>query len=77
MRTADSILIGQMLIEEGIITPEQLEAGLNEQKKTFDFICTALAPFAVKAIKEACPFPPFPRFLERGEEEFKINLSYE
>jgi len=37
----------------------------------------ALAPFAVKAIKEACPFPPFPRFLERGEEEFKINLSYQ
>lgn len=42
MPTGSNILIGQMLIEEGIITPEQLEAGLREQKKTGDFICTTL-----------------------------------
>ena len=42
MPTKDNILIGQILIDEGIITPEQLEIGLREQKKTGDFICTAL-----------------------------------
>lgn len=36
------ILIGQILVNEGIVTPEQLEAGLKEQKKTGDFICTIL-----------------------------------
>ena len=42
MATKDSILIGQILIDEGLITAEQLEAGLREQKKSGDFICTAL-----------------------------------
>jgi type II secretion system protein E len=42
MSVKDSLLIGQLLIEEGVITPEQLEAGLKEQKKTGDFICQAL-----------------------------------
>lgn len=42
MPTKDDILIGQMLIDEGVITSEQLEAGLREQKKTGEFICTAL-----------------------------------
>ena len=42
MPTKDAILIGQILIDEGIITPEQLEIGLHEQKKTGDFICTTL-----------------------------------
>jgi len=42
MPTKDDILIGQMLIDEGIITSEQLEAGLMEQKKSGNFICTAL-----------------------------------
>lgn len=42
MSVKDSLLIGQLLIEEGIITSEQLEAGLKEQKKTGDFICQAL-----------------------------------
>jgi type II secretion system protein E len=42
MPRKDDILIGQMLIDEGVITPEQLEAGLNEQEKTGEFICTAL-----------------------------------
>jgi type II secretion system protein E len=38
----DSLLIGEMLIEEGLITSEQLEAGLKEQKNSGDFICQAL-----------------------------------
>jgi len=42
MLERDNILIGEMLIEEGVITSEQLEIGLREQKKTKDFICTAL-----------------------------------
>jgi type II secretory ATPase GspE/PulE/Tfp pilus assembly ATPase PilB-like protein len=37
-----SVLIGQMLIESGLITPEQLEAGLHEQGKTGGFICSVL-----------------------------------
>lgn len=42
MPRKDDILIGQILINEGIVTPEQLEAGLREQKKTGDLICTTL-----------------------------------
>ncbi len=42
MPRKDDILIGQVLINEGIVTPEQLEAGLREQKKTGDLICTTL-----------------------------------
>lgn len=42
MPTKNSILIGQMLIDEGVITAEQLEIGLKEREKTGDFICTTL-----------------------------------
>lgn len=42
MATKDNILIGSMLIEEGLITSEQLGIGLSEQKKTGDFICATL-----------------------------------
>lgn len=42
MPTKDNILIGQMLINENLITSEQLEIGLNEQKKNGYFICTIL-----------------------------------
>jgi len=42
MLTRDNILIGEMLIEKGIITAEQLGIGLREQKKTGSFICTSL-----------------------------------
>lgn len=42
MPKKDDILIGQMLIDEGLITSEQLEVGLREQNKTGDFICTTL-----------------------------------
>lgn len=40
--TKNTILIGQMLIDEGVITSEQLGVGLREQKNTKDFICTTL-----------------------------------
>ncbi len=42
MSVRDSLLIGQLLVEEGLITSEQLEAGLKEQKKTGSFVCQAL-----------------------------------
>lgn len=42
MATKNSILVGQMLVDSGIITVRQLEIGLEEQKKTGDFICTTL-----------------------------------
>ncbi len=42
MSVKNNFLIGQKLIDEGLITAEQLESGLREQKKTGDFICTTL-----------------------------------
>lgn len=42
MPTKDNLLVGEILIDEGVITPHQLEVGLNEQKKTGEFICTTL-----------------------------------
>ncbi len=42
MSGKDDIFIGQILIDEGAITSEQLDAGLREQKITGDFICTVL-----------------------------------
>ncbi len=42
MQEKDTMLIGQMLIGEGVITPEQLEIGLREQKETNNFICTTI-----------------------------------
>lgn len=42
MPLRDNILIGQMLIDEEVIDSEQLEAGLIEQKKTNEFICSVL-----------------------------------
>jgi type II secretion system protein E len=42
MSSKNNILIGQMLIEAGAITPEQLETGLKEQQKTKEFICSIL-----------------------------------
>lgn len=43
MPQKNDILIGQLLISKGIITPQHLEEGLREQKKTGHFICTILA----------------------------------
>lgn len=42
MAFKNNIQIGQMLIEEGVITPQQLETALREQQKTKEFICSAL-----------------------------------
>lgn len=42
MTLKSNILIGQMLIDAGVITPEQLDAGLKAQKKPGSFICSTL-----------------------------------
>jgi MSHA type pilus biogenesis protein MshL len=38
---------------------------------------TNLNPFAIKAIKDATPFPAFPQSLEEESKTFKISLTYE
>ena len=43
MTIKDGILIGEMLIIDKVITPEQLEMCLNEQKKSGKFICQVIA----------------------------------
>jgi protein TonB len=35
-----------------------------------------LDKFAIRAVKEASPFPPFPASMGQVQEKFKINLSY-
>jgi len=42
MELKDSLLIGQLLIEAGIVSALDLEKGLKEQKRTGEFICTTL-----------------------------------
>jgi type IV pilus assembly protein PilB len=42
MAIKNSILIGQLLIDEELITLEQLESALERQLKTREFICTVL-----------------------------------
>ena len=55
MPTKDNILIGQILIDKGLINPEQLEAGLRQQKKTGDFICTSLVKLGFVSENEIFP----------------------
>ena len=42
MAKASGILMGQVLIEAGIITSEQLDTALREQKKTEELLCTCI-----------------------------------
>jgi len=42
MTTKNNLQIGQILMDAGIITAEDLEKGLKEQKKSGKFICTTL-----------------------------------
>ncbi|MFH1458500.1 MAG: ATPase, T2SS/T4P/T4SS family [Candidatus Omnitrophota bacterium] len=47
MSIADSHLIGQMLVQEGVITPEQLELVLKEQHKTGELLCSSIAKLGI------------------------------
>ncbi len=49
MITKDNLLIGQMLIEDNVITSDQLERVLKEQRITGDFICTTLIKMGMVA----------------------------
>jgi type IV pilus assembly protein PilB len=42
MSVKDETFVGKILVEKGIITREQLEAGLLEQKKCGELICEIL-----------------------------------
>ena len=53
------------------------EGYLIEEPQVIKTSDDALIPFAIKAIKDASPFPPFPATLEKKEEFFKISLLYE
>ncbi|MDP1852592.1 MAG: secretin N-terminal domain-containing protein [Candidatus Omnitrophota bacterium] len=37
----------------------------------------SLASFAIKAVKDASPFPEFPVFFKKDQEKFRVSLSYE
>ncbi|MDP2904877.1 MAG: ATPase, T2SS/T4P/T4SS family [Candidatus Omnitrophota bacterium] len=50
MPTKDDILIGSLLVEEGLVTSEQLEAGLSEQKRAGGLICTVLVKLGFAAV---------------------------
>ncbi|MFH0772588.1 MAG: ATPase, T2SS/T4P/T4SS family [Candidatus Omnitrophota bacterium] len=45
----DSLLIGEILVDEAVITSDQLETGLREQKKTGKFICQTLVDLGFSA----------------------------
>ncbi|MFH0856104.1 MAG: GspE/PulE family protein [Candidatus Omnitrophota bacterium] len=49
----DNILIGQILIEKGVVTPEQLNKALFEQKNNRDMICTSLVKMGFTTEEEA------------------------
>jgi len=51
MEVKDSIFIGQMLVDEGVINAGQLEAGLKEQKNTGEFICTTLVKLGFASVQ--------------------------
>lgn len=42
MPQKSDILIGQLLVQEGVITPDQLEEGLRAQKEGGGFLCTTI-----------------------------------
>jgi hypothetical protein len=50
---------------------------LIDEPKVINATDSALVPFAVKAIKDASPFPAFPKSMEKEKESFKISLAYE
>lgn len=55
MNIKDNLQIGQLLIEAGVISAEDLEKGLREQKKTGKFICTTL--IEMKLVEEEVILP--------------------
>lgn len=55
MTLKTNILIGQMLIDAGLIKPEHLDAGLKAQKKPGSFICSTLIKLGFAKEEEVFP----------------------
>lgn len=53
------------------------DGNLIEEPQVISATDSFLIPFAIKAVKDASPFPQFPAYLEKKEEAFKIGLLYE
>jgi len=53
------------------------DGSLVEEPQVLDSSDSSLAPFSVKAIKDASPFPIFPKDLKKAVATFKISLFYE
>ncbi len=53
------------------------EGGLINEASVVETDNPALNTFAIKAVKLASPFAPFPKALDKDKEVFKIGLSYE
>ncbi len=53
MSTKNNILIGELLVNEGLITAEQLDAALREQKKSGELICTILVRLGLVSEEKA------------------------
>ncbi len=69
MERKSTLLIGEMLVEKGLITQEELEAGLREQKKTEEFLGAVLTRLGV--VREEELFPVLSKQL--GMEYVKIK----
>lgn len=55
MAIRDNILIGEKLIDEKVITPEQLEVALKEQKRTGKFFCQTLVDLGFSTEEKIFP----------------------
>ncbi|MCM8778938.1 MAG: type II secretion system ATPase GspE [Candidatus Omnitrophica bacterium] len=55
MAIRETLKLGEMLIEAGVITPEQLEAGLKEHKKTKEFLGVTLVKMGFVSEEELLP----------------------
>ncbi|MBM3251336.1 MAG: type II secretion system protein GspE [Candidatus Omnitrophica bacterium] len=51
----ERVLIGQLLVERGIITDDEMVIALREQKKTGDFLCTTLLKLGFATEEEVLP----------------------
>ena len=76
----NNTLIGEILIKEGIITPQQLEIGLSEQKKTGEYICTTLIKLGFVSEEKILPILsrqlniPYIRIKEKEIPNFIIRM---
>ena len=55
MKLTQNLLLGEMLVERGIISPEELELGLREQRKTGEFLGTTLIKLGLASEEEILP----------------------